>query len=169
MRKTLQRGSIKRFRTISIFVLGVIALFASLASGAEDDVLKALESVKAGIEDGVKYARLGELLDEAKAATNTLQRGVSNECFRVAALRCYYWYDLGRKSWGAMIENEKHRDEYERRLESEYHDDRMKEVSPTIIENYGQLIRRAEESLPVKWEYGHAALARAHECLSDGR
>jgi hypothetical protein len=159
----------KRFLAVTVVVLGVFSSLPGSAGAAEYEALEALEKVRQGIEEGVSYGRLGLLLDEAQSAVRTLQRGVTQECFRIAAITCYHWYDLGRKSWGALIENQQKRDFYARQLESVYYDDQMKAIFPIVIDNYDKLIRHAEESLPSNWENGHAALERARECPRDRR
>jgi len=154
----------ERFFTIGILVLAIVALSFSVSISGDQDVLEALERIKAAVEDGASQKELAPLLNEAKIQIDTLQRGdVRKDCFRAATKRSYYWYDLGVKSWGALMENQKQRDKYIRNAEYGEHD--MKKISLKMVENYDKLIGHAQEALPSKWEYGNAALDRARQCL----
>jgi len=154
----------KQLCRVSILVLTVLALFFSTATSGDIDLLKALEEIKESIEHGVSYEKLVPLLDSVQPQIDALQRGsVRKDCFRDATKRSYYWYDLGVKSWGALMDNEKQRDRYARK--AEYGDDEMKEISLKMVENYEKLIKHAQEALPSKWEYGNAEIERARECL----
>jgi len=149
---------------IKALVVTIVALSFSVATGGDEDVLKALERIKAAVEAGASPEELAPLLDEAKIHIDQLQRGdVRKDCFRAATRRSHYWYGLGVKSWGALIENEKQRDRYRRKAEYGEHD--MKDISWKMVENYDKLIKQAQEALPSKWEYGNAALDRARQCL----
>ena len=149
---------------INILAVIIVALSFSVATSGDQDVLEALGKIRAAIEDGASQEELAPLLNEAKIQIDTLQRGdVRKDCFRAATKRSYYWYDLGIKSWGALMENEKQRDKYRRK--AEYGEHNMKEISLKMVENYDKLISHAQEALPSKWEYGNAALDRARECL----
>jgi hypothetical protein len=157
-------GSMKRFFLIGILTLTMVALSFPVAMGGEKETLAALEGIKKGIEEGVPREALAHLLGEAKIQIDMLQRGsIRKDCFRVATKRSYYWYDLGIKSWGALMENQEQRDRYKR--QAEHGDHEMKEISLQMVENYDKLIKHAQEALPSKWEYGNAALDRARECL----
>jgi len=54
---------------ISILVFGIVALFPSLSTSAEEDVLQALENVKVGIEDGVSYEKGGRILGRSQESS----------------------------------------------------------------------------------------------------
>jgi ribosome-binding protein aMBF1 (putative translation factor) len=154
----------KQLCRVHILVLTMVALSCSVATSGDKDVLEALERIKAGIEEGTSRERLAQLLDEARTQIDTLQRGdVRKDCFRAATNRSYYWYNLGVKSWGALIENQKQRSRYAR--QAEYGDHQMKEISLKMVANYDTLIKRAQEALPSKWEYGNAEIDRARQCL----
>jgi hypothetical protein len=159
----------KQLCRIGILVVAIVVLFSSLATSAEEDVLRALERVKASIEDEVPYKKVAELLDEAKIQVDTIRIGETTNCFRVAVKRCYYWYHLGIKSWQTLIKNQEQRDIHAKRAKSEYWDDNTKTVSLKMVENYDKLITHAQETLPSKWEYGNAALDEARDCLEKQR
>ncbi len=148
----------------SILVLAIVVFFPSLAISAEEEVLQALESVKAAIEDGASYKKVAELLELSGIQVHAIKKGDTSDCFRVAVRRCHYWYRLGVKSWETMIHNQEQRDIHAKRAKSEYWDDQMKVISVRIVENYDKLIKHAQESLPSKWKYGNAALAEARAC-----
>ncbi|MDY6836431.1 MAG: hypothetical protein SWH78_00525 [Thermodesulfobacteriota bacterium] len=149
---------------MNILVVIIVALSFSVATSGDQDVLEALGRVKAAIEDGASQEELALLLGKAKIQIDRLQRGdVRKDCFRAATKRAYYWYDLGVKNCGALMENQEKRDRYRRK--AEYGDHDMKEISLKMVENYDKLIRHAQEALPSKWEHGHAALVRAQQCL----
>jgi len=150
---------------ISILIFGIVALFPSPATSAEEDVLQALENVKVGVEDGVSYEKVAGFLAEARNRVDPIKKGDTSDCFRVAVKRCYYWYRLASKSWEAMIKNQEQRDIHAKQTKSEYLDDHMKTISLRMVENYDKLIKHAQEALPSKWEYGNAALNEARECL----
>jgi hypothetical protein len=150
---------------ISILIFGIVALFPSPATSAEEDVLQALENVKVGVEDGVSYEKVAGFLAEARNQVDPIKKGDTSDCFRVAVKRCYYWYRLASKSWEAMIKNREQRDIHAKQTKSEYLDDHMKTISLRMVENYDKLIKHAQEALPSKWEYGNAALNEARECL----
>ncbi len=150
---------------ISILVFAIAALFPSLSTSAEGDVLQALENVKVGIEDDVSYEKVAGFLAEARNQVDPIKKGDTSDCFRVAVKRCYYWYRLAAKSWEALIENQEQRDIHAKRAKSEYSDDHMKPINLKMVENYEKLIKHAQEALPSKWEYGNAALDEARECL----
>ncbi|MDY6951591.1 MAG: hypothetical protein SWE60_08770 [Thermodesulfobacteriota bacterium] len=148
---------------IKILVVTIVALSCSMATGGEEDVLEALERIKAAIEDGASREELAPLLDNAKMHIDRLQRGdVRKDCFRAATRRSHYWYDLGVKSWGALMENQKKRDRYRRKAEYGEYD--MREISQKMADNYDKLIRHAQDALPSNWAHGNAALDRAREC-----
>jgi hypothetical protein len=153
----------KQLCRVAISVLAVMLLFPTSATCEEKDVLQALEGVKVGIEEGVSYGELGGLLAEANVQISTLRRGETSDCFRLAAHRSYYWYDLGRKSWETLIRNQQQRDKYAR--QAEYGEHHLKTIAMTIAGNYDKLVKHAQDALPTKWEYGSAALQRARECL----
>ena len=159
----------KQLCRIGIIVVGIVVLFSSVATSAEEDVLQALERVKASIEDKVPYKKVAKLIDEAKIQVDTIRIGDTTNCFRVAIKRCYYWYHLGIKSWQAMIKNQELRDMHAKRAKSEYWDDQTKAISLNMVKNYDKLIASAQETLPSKWEYGNAALDEARECLEKQR
>jgi hypothetical protein len=150
---------------ISVSILVMLVLFSSVASSAEDDVLEALERLKAGIENEASYTEVAELMEEAGVQVGAIKKGDTTDCFRIAAKRSYYWYRLGTKSWETLIKNQEQRDIHAKRSRSEYWDDSTKTISLKMVENYDKLIKHAEEALPSKWEYGHAALNQAHKCL----
>jgi hypothetical protein len=150
---------------ISILIFGIVALFPSPATSAEEDVLQALENVKVGVEDGVSYEKVAGFLAEARNQVDPIKKGDTSDCFRVAVKRCYYWYRLASKSWEALIKNEEQRDLNAKQGKSEYSDDHMKTINLKMVENYNKLIKHAQEALPSKWEYGNAALDEARECL----
>jgi hypothetical protein len=150
---------------ISILVLGIVALFPSLSTSAEEDVLQALENVKAGVEDDVSYEKVAGFLAEARDQVDPIKKGDTSDCFRVAVKRCYHWYRLATKSWEAMIKNQEQRDIHAKQAKSEYSDDHMKTINLKMVENYDKLIKHAQEALPSKWEYGNAALDEARGCL----
>jgi hypothetical protein len=157
-------GGMRQFLRLSILVLAIVVFFPSLAISAEKDVLQALESVKAAVEDGVSYEKVAELLELSGIQVNAIKKGDTSDCFRVAVRRCHYWYRLGVKTWETMINNQEQRDIHAKRAKSEYWDDHMKVISLRIVENYDKLIKHAQEALPSKWEYGNAALDEARAC-----
>jgi len=155
----------ERFFTIGILVLAIVTLSFSVAISGDQDVLEALEGIKAAVENGASQEELARLLDEAKVQIDTLHKGdVRKDCFRAATKTSHYWYDLGVKSWGALMENQKQRDKYRRK--AEYGEHNMKEISLKMVENYDKLISHAQAALPSKWAYGNAALDRARQCLN---
>jgi hypothetical protein len=154
----------KQLLGITTLALTIVVLSFSVAISADQDVLKALESIKVAIEEGTPQEEMAALLDKAKMQMDKLPRGdVRKDCFRAAAKRSLYWYRLGVKSQGALMENQKQRDRY--RIKAEYGEYDMKEISQKMAKNYDKLIKRAQEALPSKWAYGNAALDRARQCL----
>lgn len=154
----------ERFFATTILVLATVSLSFSVAISGDQDVLAALERIKQGIENNASMEELAQLLDEAKEQIDTLQRGtVKKDCFLDATKGSYYWYNLGVKSWGALMDNEKQRARFAR--QAEYGDHEMKEISLKMVENYETLIKHAQEALPSKWEYGTAEIERARQCL----
>lgn len=149
---------------INVLVFGIVALFPSLSTSAEEDVLQALENVKVGIEDGVSYEKVAGFLAEARNQVDPIKKGDTSDCFRVAVKRCYYWYRLATKSWEALIKNQEQREIHAKQAKSEYSDVHMKTIDLKMVENYDKLIKHAQEALPSKWEYGNAALDEAREC-----
>ena len=155
----------KRLLRISILALGIVVFSPPVAKSAEQEVLQALEAVRAGIQDEVPYGELAELIEAAQVQVYLIKKGDTSDCFRIAVKRSHYWYRLGIKSWETLIHNQQERDVQAKRINSEYWDDDMKAISLKMVENYDKLIQHAEEALPSKWEHGNAALDRAHECL----
>jgi hypothetical protein len=157
------RRRMKQPCRVAISVLAMMLLFPHWAISEEKDVLQALEGVKLGIEEGVSCRELAGLLAEADVQIRILRRGETSDCFRLAAHRSYYWYDLGRKSWETLMRNQQQRDKYARQAQhGEHH---LKTIAVTIAGNYDKLVRHAQDALPTKWEYGNAALQRARDCL----
>jgi hypothetical protein len=153
----------KQLCRVAIPVLSMMLLLPTWATSEENNVLRALEGVKAGIEKGVSCRELGGLLAEANVQISALTRGETSDCFRLAAHRSYYWYDLGEKSWETLIQNQQQRDKYAR--QAEYGEHHLKAIAATMAANYDRLVRQAQDALPTKWEYGNAALQRARDCL----
>jgi len=147
----------------AVLVFGFLLFLGFPARAGDEDVLKALEAVKTGVEEKVSQTKLAQLLEEAHLEVNSLQRGVGNACFRAAARRCYDWYALGVRSWASLIENEKQRDKYAR--QAAYGERDLKDASLKIAENYATLVRHTQDALPSKWAYAELELRKAHECL----
>jgi hypothetical protein len=154
----------KRTCKNAILVLAMAVLFSTSARCEEKEVLETLDAVKTHVETGVSPETLAQLLDEAKLQLGVLrQDNVGDDCFREAVTDCYHWYDLARRSRETIIANQIQRDRYDQ--EAIFGDESMRPTYEKIVANYEQLIRRAYESLPSKWNYGHAALQMAHECI----
>lgn len=154
----------KRTHGITIPVLVTALLFSTTAVCEEKEVLQTLDAIKTHVKAGVSPETLAELLDEAKLRIDILgQDNMGNDCFREAVTNCYYWYNLARRSRETIIANQVQRDGYDQ--EAIFGDESMRPTYEKIVSNYEQLIRRAYETLPSKWNYGHAALEIAHECI----
>jgi hypothetical protein len=149
---------------MGLVTLGLMTCLASVAMCGEEEVLSALDNVRAGIEGGVSRDRLSRLLLSAREEVGALRKGVGNDCFRAAARQCYAWYAQGVSSWGSLIENEKQREKYAR--QAEYGEHHLKEACQAMATNYGKLVKHARDALPSKWMCGHAQLDRARECLN---
>jgi hypothetical protein len=149
---------------MSLVTLGLMTCLASVAMCGEEEVLNALDDVRAGIVGDVSHDRLSRLLDSARAEVETLRKGVGNDCFRAAARQCYAWYAQGVSSWGSLLENEKQREKYAR--QAEYGERHLKGASLSMSRNYGKLVNHARDALPSTWMRGHAQLERARECLN---
>ena len=59
----------------SVLVLVVLVGSPSFATAGDKDVLKALDKIKANVEEGVSYDRCSESLVDAKAEINMLKKG----------------------------------------------------------------------------------------------
>lgn len=153
-----------RLCRLAVSVLALMVLFPNQAACDENGALQTLDRIKVGLAEGISYRELGELLSEARVQMDTLKKGEGNDCFRAAAEDSYYWYDLGRKAWETMRKNTKQRDKYFR--QAEYGEYQMRAIHMTMAENYDKLVKHAKDALPTKWEYGNAALERAHRCLA---
>ena len=149
---------------VAVSVLALTVLFPNWSAGEEKGALQALDRIKVGLQEGVSYRELGELLHEARVQMDTLKKGTGHECFRAAAEESYYWYDLGRKAWETMTQNTEQRDKYFR--QAEYGEHQMRAIHMTMAANYDKLVKHARDALPTKWEHGNAALERARRCLA---
>lgn len=147
----------------SVLVLGLLVFLPVPAVGGEETVLKALEDLKAGVEAGIPYTRLVEVMETARGEVNRVDKGAGNACFRAAVRRSYDWYALGVRSWASLMENEKERDKYARQAEYGEHD--LKEISLKMAENYDKLVKHAQDALPSKWARGGIELEKARMCL----
>ena len=149
---------------ITTLVFAMAVLFPTTAICEEQEVLQTLDAIKTHVETGVSPETLAELLDEAKLQIDILERDdMGDDCFREAVANCYYWYDLARRSRKTMTANQTQRDKYDQ--EAMFGDENMRPTYEKMVANYEQLIRRTYEALPSKWNYGHAALQTAHECM----
>jgi hypothetical protein len=155
----------KQISGISILIFAMLLFFSSHARCGEEEVLEALETVKTHVEAGVSPETLAGLLDEARIQIDGLGADDKDDCFREAVRRCYYWYDLARKSRETMIENQQQRDKYDR--EAIFGEVYMRTTYEKMVANYEQLIRHTYEALPSKWAYGNTALQMAYECLQE--
>jgi hypothetical protein len=155
----------KQIGRIGILVLATV-LSSSNATCGEEEVLQALETVKVHVEAGVSPETLAGLIDEAKTQIDSLELDdIEDDCFREAVRRCYYWYNLARRSRETMIKNQEQRDKYDR--EAIFGEAHMRATYEKMVANYEQLIRHTYEALPSKWANGTAALQMAHECLKE--
>jgi hypothetical protein len=152
-----------RFCRTAVLVIAVVGLFPGWATSEESSTLQALERVRVGLAEGISYRELGGLLDDVRVEVSTLRKDNGNDCFRAAVNDSYYWYDVGRKTWGTMTKNTKQRDKYFR--QAEYGEHRMRTVNMTMAENYDKPVKHTQDALPTKWEHGSAALERARRCL----
>ena len=146
-----------------VLTLGLLVFFPAWVISGEEAILKALEDVRAGVDAGVPYHKLVEVMETARVEVDTLEKGVGNACFRAAVRRCYDWYALGLRSWASLRDNEKERDKYAR--QAEYGEHHFKDISLKMAENYDKLVRHAQDALPSKWAHGNAELEKAHACL----
>jgi hypothetical protein len=154
----------KQLFVIVIMGVSVLVCSFSTARGVDRDVIRALEEIGEHIEQGASYEELLPMLDAVRPQIDALERGtLRKDCFRTAVKGAYYWYDLGAKSWAALMENEREKERYE--IQAEYGESEMKEISLTMVENYEKLIEHARKALPSKWDYAKAALDQARQCL----
>jgi hypothetical protein len=154
----------KQIGGISILVLAIVLFFSNATCG-EEEVLEALETVKTHVEAGVSPETLAGLLDNAKIHIDGLEPDERHHCFHEAVRKCYYWYNLARRSRETMIRNQEQRDKYDG--EAIFGEVHMRTTYEKMVANYEQLIRHTYEALPSKWAYGNAALQMAHECLRE--
>lgn len=149
---------------VGTLAFAILAWSVSVSTAAEADVLSALGRVRQGIEEGGPHEEVAQRLEEARVQVDAIRIGDTTDCFRAAVKRCYYWYRLGTKSWETLIKNQEERAFHAKQAKSEYCAGHLKTICLNMVENYDKLISHAQEALPSKWEYGHAALDEAREC-----
>jgi hypothetical protein len=90
-----------------IMLLSAMLLFTlSFAMAGEEEVLKALEKVKAATETGVNYNKYCELLANAGAEINILKRSKKDwkkDEFTLAVVRCLFSYETAKIGWETII------------------------------------------------------------------
>jgi hypothetical protein len=167
--KPLTGGLMKRLASIGGFVLVALMTLASLAKADEKDVLKALEKIKCGVEEEVRYEKYAELVREAKVEIDRLQpsKEVDKEgCFLNSINECYQNYENARTLWNQKIEARTDHEEYKKEFMGpavttpKYFEKLEKHVRLT-----NRIIGSCEEGMQDSWSKAQENLDRAYKCL----
>lgn len=102
---------------LTLLILSLLSF--SFAFAGEEDVLMALERIRAGIDNGISYGQYCQLLLDARSQIDLLNKhensSVSFQLFRRTVELSYGGYDVGKMIWsstiGLQIEKERLADE----------------------------------------------------------